>query len=96
MLNNNKAFLTGTILEEPTFSHETFGEGFYEIKLSVPRLSEHMMFCAFIVWEKMLKTLSLVKLVGIKDNLGISILNDGKSKLIFKFLHVKLLMLINQ
>ena len=38
-MNNNRVMLTGKVTEEAKFSHEVFGEGFYEIKLEVPRLS---------------------------------------------------------
>ena len=31
--------LTGTIAEMPTFSHDVFGEAFYQMMLAVPRLS---------------------------------------------------------
>ena len=54
LMNNNKVFLCGRVSSEPEFSHETFGEGFYEIKLSVPRLSEHMDIIPIIVSEKLL------------------------------------------
>jgi primosomal replication protein N len=36
---NNRCFLSGIITGEPAFSHEVFGEGFYEMNLSIPRLS---------------------------------------------------------
>ena len=36
---NNKVFLSGTIVGERTFSHEIYGEGFYEMKVAVKRLS---------------------------------------------------------
>jgi len=36
---NNKVFLSGIITGEPSFSHEVFGEGFYEMNMSIPRLS---------------------------------------------------------
>jgi len=36
---NNKVFLSGTISGEPAFSHEVFGEGFYEMNMSIDRLS---------------------------------------------------------
>lgn len=39
-MNNNKVELTGTVVSAPEFSHEVFGEGFYECILSVKRLSE--------------------------------------------------------
>ena len=38
-MSNNKLQLTGTILQDPVYSHEVCGEEFYESKLSVPRLS---------------------------------------------------------
>ena len=39
-MNNNKLQLIGTIVKEPVYTHEVFGEGFYETIISVPRLSE--------------------------------------------------------
>ena len=38
-LANNKVYLSGEVLTQPRFSHEVFGEGFYEFKMSVVRLS---------------------------------------------------------
>ena len=54
MMNNNKVFLLGKIVSEPEFSHETFGEAFYEIMLSVPRLSEHSDIIPITISEKLL------------------------------------------
>ena len=53
-MNNNKVFLSGKVESEPEFSHETFGEGFYEVKLAVPRLSEHMDIIPVTISEKLL------------------------------------------
>jgi len=36
---NNRAEVTGNVLDEPVFSHEIYGEKFYLFTLSVPRLS---------------------------------------------------------
>jgi hypothetical protein len=36
---NNKVYVYGTIVSEATFSHEVFGEGFYEFTVRVMRLS---------------------------------------------------------
>ena len=55
LLNNNKVFLSGVVATQPTFSHETYGEGFYEVKLLVPRLSEHNDILPVTVSEKFLK-----------------------------------------
>lgn len=38
-LKNNKVFLMGEIVEEPTYSHELYGEAFYEFYIGVNRLS---------------------------------------------------------
>jgi len=38
---SNKVYLSGTISQEPVYSHELYGEGFYEFVLEVPRLSNH-------------------------------------------------------
>ncbi len=36
---NNKVYFTGEIVSEATFSHEVYGEGFYELYVRVMRLS---------------------------------------------------------
>lgn len=54
-MNNNTVFLSGVIVEEPVFSHETFGEGFYDIKLSVQRLSEHSDIIPVTISEKLIE-----------------------------------------
>lgn len=38
-MTNNKVMLRGKVVTEPAFSHEVMGEGFYDFKVSVPRLS---------------------------------------------------------
>lgn len=38
-LKNNRVFLSGIVAREPQYSHELFGEGFYEFYLEVKRLS---------------------------------------------------------
>ncbi len=54
MMNNNKVFLSGKVETEPEFSHETFGEAFYEIQLSIARLSDHADLIPITVSEKLL------------------------------------------
>ena len=39
MEKNNKVYLRGSIVSEAVFSHEVYGEGFYELFVRVPRLS---------------------------------------------------------
>ena len=53
-MNNNRAMLTGKVTEEAKFSHEVFGEGFYEIKLEVPRLSTQTDILPVTISERLL------------------------------------------
>lgn len=84
-LNNNRVFLSGTVESLPVFSHETFGEAFYEVSLLVPRLSDHLDKVPVTVSEKLLTggKFDLGKFVCIKGQFrSYNKLEDGKSKLI--------------
>lgn len=72
-MNNNKVYLTGTIVTEPVFSHEIFGEGFYEMKVSVPRLSEQVDILPVTISERLLTDYNL------KLNSAISISGQFRS-----------------
>ena len=83
LLSNNRVFLCGTIQSNPVFSHESFGEAFYEIQLCVKRLSEQNDLIPITISDKLL-TRDMV----IGKNLAISgqfrsynKIEDGKSKL---------------
>lgn len=67
-INNNRVVITGQVITEPTFSHETFGEGFYEVNVSVARLSEKVDIIPVIISEKLLcdKRFGVGKVVCIK------------------------------
>lgn len=83
-MNNNRVFLSGTVESEPIFSHETFGEAFYEVILLVPRLSNHLDRVPVTVSEKLLAgdRFSLGKYVCIKGQFrSYNKLENGKSKL---------------
>ena len=54
-MNNNKLELIGTVIEEPVFSHDVFGEGFYETKLSVPRLSQQTDIIPITISERLIE-----------------------------------------
>lgn len=83
LMNNNKVFLSGTVVSEPVFSHETFGEGFYEVMLSIPRLSEHVDILPVTVSEKLIKNFEVGKSVSLKGQLrSYNKQEDEKSKLI--------------
>ena len=53
-MNNNRVFLTGKVATEPRFSHETFGEAFYEIDLEVERLSQNIDIIPITISEKLM------------------------------------------
>ena len=39
-MQNNRAYVAGTVTSEPVFSHEVLGERFYDLTLDVKRLSD--------------------------------------------------------
>lgn len=84
LLNNNKVFLNGVVVEKPVFSHETFGEGFYEVKLSVPRLSNQQDILPITVSEKLLSEFSVGKEIAIKGQFRSfnKTVDEQKSKLL--------------
>ena len=51
---NNRLHLCGTIISEPVFSHEIYGEGFYEMFLSVERLSEQKDILPITISERLI------------------------------------------
>ena len=83
LLSNNKVFLCGTIESEAEFSHESFGEAFYEIKLSVKRLSNQSDIVPITISDKLL-TKDMVKgsKLAIKGQFrSYNKIEDNKSKL---------------
>ena len=53
-LNNNKVYLTGEIVSKPVYSHEIYGEGFYELMLSVQRLSDYCDIIPITISERLM------------------------------------------
>ncbi|MBR4407176.1 MAG: single-stranded DNA-binding protein [Clostridia bacterium] len=83
LMNNNRVFLSGIVVSEPAFSHETFGEGFYEVKLSVARLSEHQDILPITVSDKLLKHFQIGKQISLKGQFrSFNKLNGEKSQLL--------------
>ena len=83
-MNNNKVILSGKVISEPVFSHETFGEGFYDIELSVPRLSEPCDIVPVTVSEKLMtkEQFAVGKNVSIKGQFrSYNKIVDNKSRL---------------
>lgn len=83
LMNNNKVFLSGMVESEPVFSHESFGEAFYEVMLAVPRLSNHTDSVPVTVSEKLLgKHFEKGQNVSVKGQFrSYNKVEDGKSKL---------------
>ncbi len=81
---NNKVFISGEIVTEAEFSHEVYGEGFYEMNVLVKRLSGQGDVLPVTISERLINDKSLK--VGVTINaLGqfrsYNKLVDGKSKL---------------
>lgn len=55
LMNNNVVTLSGYISDEPQYSHQMFGEGFYEATISVPRLSEQVDIVPITISERLLQ-----------------------------------------
>lgn len=53
--DNNRVYLCGRVIGQPEFSHEVFGEGFYEISLEVNRLSEQFDIIPITISERLMK-----------------------------------------
>lgn len=58
-MDNNNATLTGKIKSQLVFSHELFGEGFYNFTLAVPRLSEYVDLLPVTVSERLINDKNL-------------------------------------
>ena len=85
LMENNKVFLKGEVTSEPKFSHEVFGEGFYELDLKVKRLSDNFDLVRVTVSERLLSNddFAVGNLVAIKGQFrSYNKVTDGKSKLL--------------
>lgn len=81
---NNRVFLSGTIVTEKRFSHETYGEGFYEMDMAVKRLSGQEDVLPITVSERLIDASRLQvgnKLSVIGQFRSYNKLVNGKSKL---------------
>lgn len=82
--NNNRVYLCGVVASEPTFSHEVYGEGFYDINLKVDRLSEQFDVIPITVSERLFKdkNLSIGSTLAVNGQFrSYNKFADGKSKL---------------
>ena len=81
---NNKVFISGEIVTEAEFSHEVYGEGFYEMNVLVKRLSVPGDILPVTVSERLIADKNLkvgVTINAIGQFRSYNKLADGKSKL---------------
>ena len=82
--NNNKVYIRGEILSQANFSHEVYGEGFYEMLVLVKRLSGQadilpVTISERLIEEKDLQVGSILSAIGQFRSYNKMV--DGKSKL---------------
>ncbi len=83
-MKNNKVYISGEVLSEPRFSHEVYGENFFEFDIKVSRLSQSYDIIPVTVSEKLLVDSDVkvgCKLCGTGQFRSYNKLEDGKSKL---------------
>ncbi len=81
---NNKAYVSGEILTKAVFSHEIYGEGFYELKVGVKRLSGQIDVLPVTVSERLIEANSLdigSKISAVGQFRSYNKMIEGKSKL---------------
>lgn len=81
---NNKVFISGEIVSDAEFSHEVYGEGFYEMKVLVRRLSGQGDLLPVTISERLIndKDLKLGKQINALGQFrSYNKLVEGKSKL---------------
>lgn len=81
---NNRVFVRGEIVSEAKYSHEVYGEGFYETEVSVKRLSGQADILPVTVSERLIESYSLKvgsHISAIGQFRSYNKLLDGKSKL---------------
>lgn len=84
-LSNNKVYLSGMVISESKFSHEIYGEGFYELSLSVKRLSGYTDIVPITISERLLdnETFAIGKMVAVKGQFrSYNKVIDNKSRLL--------------
>jgi len=82
--DNNRVYLSGKVESGPHFSHEVYGEGFYEISLAVNRLSEQFDTIPITISERLMKGVDLsvgASLTIIGQFRSYNKMVDNKSKL---------------
>jgi hypothetical protein len=81
---NNKVYIVGEIVSEAVFSHEVYGEGFYELFVKVMRLSGQADVLPVTISERLITSGALKigsQICALGQFRSYNKLEDGKSKL---------------
>jgi hypothetical protein len=81
---NNRVYVSGEIISDAVFSHEVYGEGFYEMNVLVKRLSGQGDVLPVTISERLIQDKSVkigVKINAVGQFRSYNKLVDGKSKL---------------
>lgn len=84
-MKNNKVTISGEVISKPQFSHEVYGENFYEFDLKITRLSDTYDIIPITISEKLMYGNNIAigsKISGNGQFRSYNKLEDGKSKLI--------------
>lgn len=86
-MQNNRAYVAGEVISAPVFSHEVLGERFYDVVLSVKRLSDRADEIPVTVSDRLMRDVSF----DVGSRLGVSgqlrsynKQADGRSKLVLR------------
>lgn len=85
LLENNKVYLQGEVIDEPTYSHEVLNEGFYNLNLSIPRLSGQSDIIPVTISERLLKgaNINVGDTIALKGQFrSYNKIEESKSKLV--------------
>ncbi len=83
-MNNNKVYVYGEIVSNAEFSHEVYGEGFYNMTIKIERLSSQCDFIPITISERILREegIKVGDMVALKGQFrSYNKQVDGKSKL---------------
>lgn len=77
LMLNNKIYLEGDVISTLQFSHEMYGEGFYNFEIEVPRLSDAKDILLITVSERLIGSMEI--------NVGVSVVVEGQLRSYNKF-----------
>lgn len=80
--NNNLLTIKGKVLSVPTFSHSVLGEGFFETKIEVKRLSSESDILPITISDRLVDSIKVDDIIAIKGQFrSYNKLEDNHSKL---------------